>query len=72
MEDESDRRTLGDYFTLQRGTTYKSRLLGQPGPLLLGLATIQRNGGSAQIPFRHMAATLQTSFSFSPVNSTFP
>jgi len=36
---------LGDYFTLQRGTTYKSRLLGQPGPVLLGLATIQRNGG---------------------------
>jgi type I restriction enzyme S subunit len=45
MEGESDRRTLGDYFTLQRGTTYKSRLLGQPGPVLLGLATIQRNGG---------------------------
>jgi type I restriction enzyme S subunit len=39
------RSTLGDYFTLQRGTTYKSRLLGQPGPELLGLATIQRNGG---------------------------
>ena len=39
------RKTLGDYFTLQRGTTYKSSLLGQPGPLLLGLATIQRNGG---------------------------
>lgn len=39
------RQTLGDYFTLQRGTTYKSKLLGQPGPVLLGLATIQRNGG---------------------------
>ncbi len=39
------RQTLGDYFTLQRGTTYKSRLLGLPGPVLLGLATIQRNGG---------------------------
>jgi len=38
-------RVLGDYFTLQRGTTYKSRLLGMPGPILLGLATIQRNGG---------------------------
>ena len=38
-------KTLDDYFTLQRGTTYKSRLLGQPGPVLLGLATIQRNGG---------------------------
>lgn len=39
------RAVLGDYFTLQRGTTYKSKLLGQPGPVLLGLATIQRNGG---------------------------
>lgn len=45
MEGESARRTLGDYFTLQRGTTYKSQLLGQPGPVLLGLATIERNGG---------------------------
>jgi len=45
MAGEGHRKTLGDYFTLQRGTTYKSRLLGQPGPVLLGLATIQRNGG---------------------------
>jgi type I restriction enzyme S subunit len=45
MAVESARKALGDYFTLQRGTTYKSRLLGQPGPVLLGLATIQRNGG---------------------------
>ncbi len=42
---DRQRETLGDYFTLQRGTTYKSMLLGQPGPVLLGLATIQRNGG---------------------------
>jgi type I restriction enzyme, S subunit len=42
----SDRdATLGDYFTLQRGNTYKSRRLGEPGPVLLGLASIQRNGG---------------------------
>ena len=38
-------KTLGDYFTIQRGTTYKSRLLGQDGPVLLGLASIHRNGG---------------------------
>lgn len=38
-------RTLGDVVTLVRGTTYKSALLGQPGPVLLGLASIQRNGG---------------------------
>lgn len=42
---EADNRTLGDYFTLQRGTTYKGSLLGKPGPVLLGLATIERNGG---------------------------
>ncbi|MHB8727140.1 MAG: restriction endonuclease subunit S [Casimicrobiaceae bacterium] len=45
MVASSSRRVLGDYFTLQRGTTYKGRLLGMPGPVLLGLATIQRNGG---------------------------
>src|SRR4030065_733741 len=37
--------TLGDVVTLQRGTTYKGGLLGQPGPVLLGLASIRRNGG---------------------------
>jgi type I restriction enzyme, S subunit len=37
--------TLRDYFTLQRGNTYKSRLLGELGPVLLGLASIHRNGG---------------------------
>ena len=38
-------KTLGDYFTIRRGTTYKSSLLGQDGPVLLGLASIHRNGG---------------------------
>jgi type I restriction enzyme, S subunit len=37
--------TLGDYFELIRGTTYKSALLNLPGPVLLGLASIERNGG---------------------------
>jgi type I restriction enzyme S subunit len=45
MAGEFQPETIGDYFTLQRGTTYNGRLLGQPGPILLGLATIQRNGG---------------------------
>ncbi|MFA5684276.1 MAG: restriction endonuclease subunit S [Lysobacteraceae bacterium] len=36
---------LGEIVRLVRGTTYKSALLGQPGPVLLGLASIQRNGG---------------------------
>lgn len=38
-------RVLGDFFTLQRGNTYKSSLLGMPGPVLLGLGSIARNGG---------------------------
>lgn len=36
---------LGDLITITRGKTYKSALLGQPGPVLLGLASIARNGG---------------------------
>ena len=38
-------KPLGDYVSLQRGNTYKSALLGQEGPVLLGLASIARNGG---------------------------
>jgi type I restriction enzyme, S subunit len=45
MGDSATRSVLGDYFSLQRGKTYKSRLLDQPGPVLLGLASIGRNGG---------------------------
>lgn len=37
--------TLGDFAGLQRGTTYQGKLLGSPGPWLLGLACIARNGG---------------------------
>ncbi len=37
--------TIGTHVDLQRGTTYKSKLLDQPGPLLLGLGSIERNGG---------------------------
>ena len=45
MAGETPPKALHDYFTLQRGTTYMSRLLEKPGPVLLGLASIQRNGG---------------------------
>lgn len=45
MASDSSPLKLGDVVTLQRGTTYKSALLGQPGPVLLGLGSIQRNGG---------------------------
>lgn len=36
---------VGDVVTIERGTTYKSALIGQPGPVLLGLGTIRRHGG---------------------------
>ena len=42
---QTEPRTIGDSVTLQRGTTYKSRLLGEAGPVLLGLASIARDGG---------------------------
>lgn len=45
MRSDSNAPTLGDLVTLVRGNTYKSALLGQPGPVLLGLASIQRDGG---------------------------
>jgi len=36
---------VGDYVTLQRGITYKGKLVGKPGPALLGLGSIQPGGG---------------------------
>ena len=38
-------KVLGDHVTLQRGISYKSCLLDLPGPYLLGLGTIGKNGG---------------------------
>jgi len=36
---------LGDHADLVRGNTYKSKLKDLPGPYLLGLGSIKRNGG---------------------------
>lgn len=36
---------IGDHVELQRGNTYKSALLDTEGPFLLGLGSIQRDGG---------------------------
>jgi type I restriction enzyme S subunit len=44
--------TLRDFVQLQRGTTYKGNLLGLPGPVLLGLASIQPNGGFRRGSFK--------------------
>jgi hypothetical protein len=40
-----DGATVGDYVTLVRGTTYEGRLVGEPGPALLGLGSIEPGGG---------------------------
>jgi type I restriction enzyme S subunit len=37
--------TVGNYVTLQRGTTYSGMLVGSPGPALLGLGSIEPGGG---------------------------
>lgn len=37
--------TVGHFVDLQRGNTYQSELLGKPGPFLLGLGSIERDGG---------------------------
>jgi len=39
---------VGDYVSLQRGKTYSGKLVGEPGPALLGLGSIKPGGG-----FRH-------------------
>lgn len=45
MPSDSRAIPIREVVSLQRGNTYKSALLGLPGPVLLGLASIQRNGG---------------------------
>jgi type I restriction enzyme S subunit len=41
----TSRLTVGDFVSLQRGTTYKGTLVGKPGPALLGLGAIVPGGG---------------------------
>lgn len=45
MAGDTRRTTVGDYITLVRGTTYKGQLVGEPGPALLGLGSIEPGGG---------------------------
>ncbi|MBB6053928.1 restriction endonuclease subunit S [Armatimonas rosea] len=48
----SNKTTIGDYVTLQRGTTYKGMLVGKPGPALLGLGSIQPGGGFRESDYK--------------------
>ena len=43
---------IGSFVSLVRGTTYKGDLVGQPGPVLLGLASIQPDGGFRRGSFK--------------------
>jgi type I restriction enzyme S subunit len=45
MEGDAHLAIVGDYVTLVRGTTYKGTLVGEPGPALLGLGSIEPGGG---------------------------
>ena len=45
MATEAVPKTVGDYVTLVRGTTYQGSLVGEPGPALLGLGSIEPGGG---------------------------
>jgi type I restriction enzyme S subunit len=45
MAGDAHRTTVGDYVTLVRGTTYKGQLVGESGPALLGLGSIEPGGG---------------------------
>lgn len=44
--------TVGDFVTLIRGTTYKGKLVGRPGPALLGLGSINPGGGFRDTDFK--------------------
>ena len=44
--------SLRSFVSLVRGTTYKGELVGQPGPVLLGLASIQPDGGFRRGSFK--------------------
>lgn len=45
MAIDQSRSSVGDYVTLVRGTTYEGKLVGSPGPALLGLGSIEPGGG---------------------------
>ena len=45
MAGKEVKKKVGDYVTLQRGNTYSGKLVGEPGPALLGLGSIEPGGG---------------------------
>jgi len=61
MAIESNRRVLGDYFTLQRGTTYKVGFLVSPGLYCWGWQPFSGTADSEGILFEHTAGNPQKS-----------
>ena len=59
-------RSLRDFVSLQRGTTYKGELVGAPGPALLGLASIQPNGGFRRVGFKTYGGECPDKISLKP------
>lgn len=61
-----DRRTVGDYVSLQRGITYKGKLVGEPGPALLGLGSIQPGGGFREADYKTYGGECPDNIMLSP------
>ena len=59
-------RTLGDYVSLQRGKTYKGSLVGKPGPVLLGLGSIEPGGGFRADKFKTYGGDCPASLTLYP------
>lgn len=59
-------QTLADFVSLQRGTTYKGNLVGLPGPVLLGLASIEPDGGFRYSGFKTYGGECPEKISLKP------
>jgi type I restriction enzyme S subunit len=66
MDTKKQGCTVGDYVTLVRGTTYKGLLVGEPGPALLGLGSIEPGGGFREGHYKTYGGDCPTSLMLFP------
>jgi type I restriction enzyme S subunit len=59
-------KTVGDYVTLRRGITYNGKLVGKPGPALLGLGAIEPGGGFRERDYRTYGGACPPELMLSP------
>ena len=59
-------KSVGDYVTLQRGKTYSGKLVGAPGPALLGLGSIEPGGGFRADKYKTFGGVCPPSLMVSP------